>query len=1305
MVNVHKLDLYILLILFIVGTSSGVEIISDKSEIVVKSGETFNITCKGQSPLEWEISNGEKPVARTQVTEENGIFTSTIVIQNPYYLNTGYVYCFPAGSNIDSENSSKIYLYVEDENHLLAVNDTIMVLVSFQFRTIVIPCRPTSPNINVTLQKDNNGVEDVKYDPRIGFVILNATFLDTGTYSCDAMLGSLTPEQFLIYVNIEVPPYTPHVDKPSITQSPKHVVIGQNVTLDCSVRVSTGAVINIIWKFPASITNKDRIVVMNDTFEDGKSHKKLVIHGVTAEDAGMYTCHVIDVFNNTNQNSLNLNVFHPDVKYLNISLNGNKPTIIADPGTPSMQWVVNIEAHPEVKEIVWYSPIGNVIMTGYANKKYEIENSKERTSTKLKIIGPDIDDSGVYTIKVDNDAFQKEMKLKLFVKATASLRIEGNNLGYYMAKKNHTVDCQVKAYPKPAVKWYFRECPDYPKCISQFSPLPPGSYEEHVQEDSVDMISTITMEKQVTGEVLCEACNQFDKNINVVCRNESAPYLIIEVENGFDASTQESVVETDNVTLTCGVTRYNYNDNIEWFYNNETTYMAINGYNDDGTNFQLDRFKTNFTYFANLNIPKIEKSDSGNYMCIVRDRYRIEKTESRKVIVNVKNLKKPEFSKETNMGEWKTKIGKSKEWNCDASGMPTPVFKWYKDGKLIPKNHTRMQVNHDGHKLFIKFVSLEDDGVYKCVVENKAGKIEASAKIILVDKPKPPNYFWWISIVLGLLLFFSIITIFFVRKNLKHKKFKKTMLEAGLLHFEKGNIESLNPDLDLQEQADLLPYNTKWEFPREKLKLGKQLGSGAFGVVMKAEALDLLEQDVYTTVAVKMVKRNSDFTYIKALASELKIMSHLGQNLNVVNLLGACTRNLNNRELLVMVEYCRYGNIHDYLLKHRNTFINKINLKTGEFESTVIQSPTTKSPRLKYADLTFSNGAPPNGESSGDMVTSDGSTVSATVGEDGYLMMKEPEWRSNYRGDYKSNSVRPICTQDLFCWGFQVARGMEYLASRKVMHGDLAARNILLADDNIVKICDFGFSKSMYKDQSYHKKGEGLLPVKWMSVEAIRDRVFSTQSDIWAFGIVLWEFFSLAETPYPGMEPDEKFYNKLIEGYRMEKPHYASNDVYKVMLECWHEKPNLRPSFTELAERLGDMLENTVKSHYIDLNDPYIKLNEEFLAQEDYLSLIKAPNYTNWVPAKEEGYTVMRPSFSDAKESLELAPMLDQATGEVNSETESASNSPKILKNSRKGNNYVNVHQAVSFSNPSYHNLGRPELNPYRNVPTISTER
>jgi FMS-like tyrosine kinase 1 len=296
------------------------------------------------------------------------------------------------------------------------------------------------------------------------------------------------------------------------------------------------------------------------------------------------------------------------------------------------------------------------------------------------------------------------------------------------------------------------------------------------------------------------------------------------------------------------------------------------------------------------------------------------------------------------------------------------------------------------------------------------------------------------------------------------------------------------------------------------------LGAGAFGVVMKGIAKDIQFLGEETIVAVKTVSKLADKEMMKALIAELKIMVHIGQHLNIVNLLGAITRNISKRELLVICEYCCHGSLENFLLTHRSDF-KKQNGETSNVEVQLVLKPQTN-----YLTL------PP-------------------VESGCYI---------NLQDLYKSSTIA-IGITNLISWSFQIARGMDFLASRKFLHGDLAARNVLLCEDNVVKVCDFGLAKSLYKNDSYVRNGETPLPFKWLALESISDRVFSVHSDIWSYGILLWEIFSLAQSPYPGMEPTVELYKKLLEGYRMEKPEFATDEIYKTMLDCWNKEPKTRP--------------------------------------------------------------------------------------------------------------------------------------------------
>lgn len=216
-----------------------------------------------------------------------------------------------------------------------------------------------------------------------------------------------------------------------------------------------------------------------------------------------------------------------------------------------------------------------------------------------------------------------------------------------------------------------------------------------------------------------------------------------------------------------------------------------------------------------------------------------------------------------------------------------------------------------------------------------------------------------------------------------------------------------------------------------------------------------------------------------------------------------------------------------------------------------------------------------------DSVTSSESFASSGFQEDKSLSDAEEE------EDLDEFHKQPITMEDLISYSFQVARGMEFLSSRKCIHRDLAARNILLSENNVVKICDFGLARDIYKNPDYVRKGDTRLPLKWMAPESIFDKIYSTKSDVWSYGVLLWEIFSLGGSPYPGVQMDEDFCSRLKEGMRMRAPDHATPEIYQIMLDCWHKDPKERPRFAELVEKLGDLLQANVQQggkDYIPLN-------------------------------------------------------------------------------------------------------------------------
>ncbi|KAL4231275.1 hypothetical protein ACF0H5_008855 [Mactra antiquata] len=478
--------------------------------------------------------------------------------------------------------------------------------------------------------------------------------------------------------------------------------------------------------------------------------------------------------------------------------------------------------------------------------------------------------------------------------------------------------------------------------------------------------------------------------------------------------------------------------------------------------------------------------------------------------------------------------------------------------RLIPHVDTKTT---NSSKTSVEIRDIHNNNMYSFIVSARSLKGEGPSESlrILIDEPDTQTIETPISdgnltalellsvILIPLVLcivLFGIICIVVYKRRRSYRRY------TSQRRF--GPVEELNPIYDgialniNNEKAPLFETDS-YEIEYSKLDFITVIGEGAFGKVVKAEYYATDEDRRANTgriVAVKMLRDFYTGDESRNFLLEIQAMKNLGHHPCIVSIIGCC---LTGPKLCLVMDYCALGDLRNYLRKYR--------------EKLMYNMPTTygmmiKTPNCYMQDPMFTPSKQTSSNSSNS--NSDG-TIPVDVSE-----------------------------AQLISYARQVTMGMEFLEQRKFIHRDLATRNILLYDHRHAKISDFGLTRDVYETNVYQPTSGRKLPYKWMAIESLFTQRFTIKSDVWSFGIVLWEIVTLGGSPYPSI-PLKDLYGLLNEGYRMEKPENCSAKLYQIMISCWHPNPNSRPSFSELRVELEKLLEET--RSYIDLS---VEVSEDY---------------------------------------------------------------------------------------------------------------
>ncbi|EMP37579.1 Vascular endothelial growth factor receptor 1 [Chelonia mydas] len=1179
--------------LLLAGSSSGSKLKGPELSIkgaqhVIRAGQTLNLTCRGEMVHSWSLPEApSKASKRLKVIKyacgRNGKqFCSSLTLSRAQANDTGYYSCkYASSSAVKKKTESTIYIFINDTGSPFVElhSDIPKIIHMTDGGEMIIPCRVTAPDIAVTLKKIplETLIPDGKtiiWDSTKGFIIPKATYRFIGLMSCETTIGGhkystkyLTHRQTNTIFDVQL--NTPNLVK---------LLKGDTLAINCTVAAAWNTRVQMTWSYPGEANHRASVTkrIGQRNTDANIFYSILVVDKVRDIDKGQYTCHVKS---GPSIKSVNTTVHVYDKTFITLK-HRRKSVLEAVAGRKSYRLSMKVKAFPS-PEVVW---LKDGLPAAEKCARYVVKD--------YSLIIRDVaeEDAGNFTITLSIRQWNLyknltvtlivNVKPQIYEKAVSSF--PDPNL--YLLGSKQVLTCTVYGIPQPTITWIWHPCRQnrskargeskavwavsfssffVPVLGEGFSPPPTSSATvDRVALSPLPKAGLRAATRQGTSSrslsplpLSCSLANGIDIVWYEVCSNTEGPFIlksgsstgnriqsitqhmamiegknktasilavaeakssgiyscvasnkvgnvernisfyVTDVPNGFHINLDKMPIEGENLILSCSVNKFLYKD-IAWILprtvNNQTK----------AKKHIIKEYSTTLI----LTIKNVSLEHSGTYACRARNIYSGEEVLQKKD-VTIRAQEAPSLLR--NLSDQIVNTSNSATLECQAQGIPEPQISWFKNHEEI-QQEPGIILGPGSKMLFIERVKEEDEGLYQCIATNLKGSVESKAYVTVQGTAERSNLelITLTCTCVAATLFWLLLTLFIRKLKRPYSSEIKTNYLSIIM----------DPDeVPLDEQCEHLPFDaSKWEFARERLKLGKSLGCGAFGKVVEAAAFGIKNSPTCRIVAVKMLKG----------------------------------------PLMVIVEYCKYGNLSNYLKSKRNFFFpNKDALLQVEQmkEKKDIELVEGKKQRLAS-------------------VTSSESLASSGFQEDKSLSDVEEE-----EEDSDDFYKWPLTMEDLISYSFQVARGMEFLSSRKCIHRDLAARNVLLSENNVVKICDFGLARDIYKNPDYVRKGDTITQPTSVQV-------------------LICTLLPLGASPYPGVQIDEDFCSRLKEGTRMRAPEYATSEIYQIMLDCWHGNPNERPRFSELVERLGDLLQANVQQDGKD----YIPLNTIFTADSRF---------------------------------------------------------------------------------------------------------